>query len=135
MGTRDPRVDAYIAKAAPFARPILAELRERVHATCRDCEEAIKWGAPHFLYQGRILCGMAAFKAHAAFNFWQGNALGLDDARSGEAMGQLGRLAGPADLPGKRAMAGWLRQAMACNYDRLDDVLAEMQTEEGKEKP
>ncbi|MCV3241092.1 ArsR/SmtB family transcription factor [Mesorhizobium sp. ZC-5] len=29
----------------------------------------------------------------------------------------------------------WLRQAMARNYDRLDDVLAEMQTEEGKEKP
>lgn len=28
----------------------------------------------------------------------------------------------------------WLRQAMARNYDRLDDVLAEMQTEEGKEK-
>ena len=29
----------------------------------------------------------------------------------------------------------WLREAMAANYDRLDDVLAEMETEEGKDKP
>jgi len=30
--SRDPRIDAYIAKAQPFARPILERVRERVHA-------------------------------------------------------------------------------------------------------
>jgi hypothetical protein len=29
MGRRDPRVDAYIAKSAPFARPILTHIRKR----------------------------------------------------------------------------------------------------------
>jgi DNA-binding transcriptional ArsR family regulator len=28
----------------------------------------------------------------------------------------------------------WLREAMARNYDRLDDVLADIETEEGKDK-
>jgi len=42
MPSRDPRVDACIRKAEPFARPILAHLREVVHAGCPDVEEAIK---------------------------------------------------------------------------------------------
>ncbi|MEO4000172.1 metalloregulator ArsR/SmtB family transcription factor [Mesorhizobium sp. CAU 1732] len=29
----------------------------------------------------------------------------------------------------------WLREAMAKNYDRLDDVLADMETQEGKDRP
>ena len=43
--SRDPRIDAYIARAAPFARPILEHVRERVHAAAPEAEEAIKWGA------------------------------------------------------------------------------------------
>ena len=39
MGTRDPRVDAYLSKSADFARPILAQLRETVHQVCPDVEE------------------------------------------------------------------------------------------------
>ena len=31
MGSRDRRLDAYIAQAAPFARPILTHLREVAH--------------------------------------------------------------------------------------------------------
>ena len=63
---KDPRVDAYIAKAAPFARPILKKLRAAVHAACPEAEETIKWSMPVLARRaGRILCGMAAFKAHA----------------------------------------------------------------------
>ncbi len=36
MPTRDARVDAYIAKAAPFARPILEHLRAVVHQAVAD---------------------------------------------------------------------------------------------------
>ena len=64
--TPDPRIDAYIAKAAPFARPILTHLREVVHAGCPDVEETMKWSFPHFDYRGAMLCSMAAFKQRFA---------------------------------------------------------------------
>jgi len=66
----DPRVDAYIARQADFAQPILAWLRARIHASCPEIEETIKWGRPAFYYKGRPLAGVAAFKAHAGFGFW-----------------------------------------------------------------
>lgn len=37
MGLRDPRIDAYIAQSAEFARPILSHLRAVVHAACPEC--------------------------------------------------------------------------------------------------
>jgi uncharacterized protein YdeI (YjbR/CyaY-like superfamily) len=95
--TREPRIDAYIARAKPFARPILEKVRERVHAVVPDIEEAMKWGHPTYCRGGKILLGTAAFKEHAAVNFWRGQELGL--AREEGAMGQLGKLKGVADLP------------------------------------
>src|SRR5580765_1243883 len=105
MGTRDPRVDAYIKKAAPFAQPILTEIRETVHASCPDVEEAMKWSFPHFLYKG-MLCGMASFKEHAAFGFWKGARTG--DAAAGAHRGaeeepqSAGRLRGSEPEPQAR---------------------------------
>ncbi|MFC5577899.1 YdeI family protein [Lysobacter niabensis] len=113
MGQRDPRIDAYIAGSADFARPILTHLRELVHAACPDCEEALKWSAPSFTYRARILCSMAAFKKHAAFGLWQGAmVMGSLGRKPDTAMGQFGRLTGVADLPGKRELTGYIRQAM-----------------------
>lgn len=63
MGERDPRVDAYIQKAKPFAQPILKHLREVVHAACPRTEETLKWSMPTFMYEDEMLCGFAAFKA------------------------------------------------------------------------
>src|SRR5471030_1271257 len=56
----DPRTDAYIAKAAPFAQPILTHIRELVHKSLPDVEEAIKWSMPFFMYRGIILGNIAA---------------------------------------------------------------------------
>lgn len=95
--SRDPRIDAYIDKAQPFARPILEHVRERVHAIVPDIEEDLKWSIPAYCKGGKIVIGTAAFKAHAAINFWRGKELGLE--QSEEAMGQLGRLTSLADLP------------------------------------
>ena len=95
--SREPRIDAYIASAQPFARPILERVRERVHAVMPDVEEAMKWSHPTYLKNGKIVLGTAAFKEHVAVNFWRGAELGL--SRSGEAMGQLGKLTSVADLP------------------------------------
>ena len=45
---RDPRVDDYIAKAAPFAHAPLEHIRGAMHAALPDVTEAIKWGHPFF---------------------------------------------------------------------------------------
>ena len=116
MGKRDLRVDAYISKAADFAKPILNQLREAVHASCPDVEEDMKWSFPHFMYKG-MLCSMASFKEHAAFGFWKGSLIFGDQAKTGEAMGQLGRLTKPSDLPAKKVLAGYIKRAMALNDD------------------
>jgi len=116
MGNKDPRVDAYIAKAAPFARPILNQLRKVVHAGCPKVEETIKWGAPFFMYEG-ILCSMAAFKQHCAFGFWKGTLLKALTARgtANEAMGQLGRIESLADLPIEEFFVQQVKEAMRLN--------------------
>lgn len=114
MGTRDPRVDAYIAEAAPFARPILAHLRDVVHAFCPDVVETMKWSSPAFEYKG-LLCGFAAFKAHCAFGFWKHALVVGDDARAAEAMGSFGRIASLRDLPSKATLGRYLKRAMRLN--------------------
>lgn len=113
MPTTDPRIDAYIAKAAPFAQPILVHLRALVHATCPDVEESIKWGAPFFLYRG-LFCHMAAFKQHCAFGFWKWKQVVGEDAPE-DAMGQFGRIQTLADLPPEKTIVAYLRKAMALN--------------------
>jgi uncharacterized protein YdhG (YjbR/CyaY superfamily) len=93
----DPRVDAYIAKAAPFAQPILQHVRERVHAVAPEAQETLKWSMPSFTVDGKILLGMAAFKAHATVGFWRGQEMGIKASQ--DAMGQLGKITSIEDLP------------------------------------
>ena len=103
---QDARIDAYIAKAAPFAHPILRHLRQVVHTALPGIEETIKWGMPHFVYKGKILAGMAAFKAHAAFMIH-------GDGRQGDAMGQYGKIAALSDLPSDQDLSAKLLEAKA----------------------
>ncbi len=112
MGTRSPLVDAYIAKSADFAKPILMRIREVVHAACPETVEELKWSFPHFSYKG-LLCSMAAFKEHAVFGFWKG-VLVVPDAPQ-EGMGQLGRLTSVKDLPSKKVLTGYIKKAMQLN--------------------
>src|SRR6185295_4156898 len=114
MGKKDPRVDAYIANAGDFAKPILTRLRDAVHTACPDVEEAMKWSFPHFLYKG-MLCSMASFKEHAAFGFWKGALILGDTSKNDEAMGQLGRLTTLSDLPPKAVLASYIKKAVALN--------------------
>jgi uncharacterized protein YdeI (YjbR/CyaY-like superfamily) len=109
--SRDPRIDAYIAEAAAFARPILESLREQVHAACTDVEESMKWSRPAFSYKGRPLAGLGAFTAHASFGLWHRQELAT--GRESEAMGQYGRLESLADLPDAEALRAQLRSAIA----------------------
>jgi uncharacterized protein YdeI (YjbR/CyaY-like superfamily) len=116
---KDPRVDAYIAARADFARPILTHLRARIHAVCPQVEETIKWSMPAFTVGGRLLANMAAFKAHASFGFWDRNALLSSKefealaARDREGMGVYGKLETLADLPDQDALDAQIREAVA----------------------
>ena len=114
MGKRDPRVDAYIEKAAPFAKPILRRLRRIVHVGCPPVEEAIKWQFPHFDYKG-IMCGMAAFNSHCSFGFWKADLIFGNPKRQEQAMGQFGRITSIDDLPSERVLIGYVRKAAALN--------------------
>ena len=110
MGKRDPRVDAYIAKSADFAKPILERLRDVVHEGCPEVEEDLKWRVPAFMYKG-MLCGMAAFKQHATFGFWKGSLLG---ARHNP-MEQFGRFTKTSDLPPRKVLLMYVKKAAALN--------------------
>ncbi|KRE95024.1 hypothetical protein ASG87_17260 [Frateuria sp. Soil773] len=117
MTGRDPRIDAYIADSAQFARPILERLRALVHAACPEVEEGLKWGMPFFGYRGSPMCMMAAFKQHCSFGFWlyeQVVGAGAEDG-DGKGMGQFGKLAALDDLPPEEELAAYLGKAMALN--------------------
>jgi uncharacterized protein YdeI (YjbR/CyaY-like superfamily) len=96
--SRDPRVDAYIAQARPFARPILSRVRDRVHTALPECEETLKWSMPAYTLGGKIVLMTAAFKAHVALNFWRGQELDSRHASVG-AMGQFGKIKSLDELP------------------------------------
>ena len=105
---RDPRIDAYIAKSAPFARPILVHLRALVHSAVPDAGEAIKWGMPHFLFRGKIVAAMAAFKAHSAFMIHGDE----ESWAETEGMGSFGKITGLADLPSDAVLKAKLADAL-----------------------
>jgi len=121
MGAQDPRVDAYIAGAAGFAKPILSRIRKVVHQGCPEVTETIKWKFPHFEYKG-VLCSMAAFKSHCAFGFWKqallAERLGLP-APSRAAMGQFGRITSLSDLPSEKTLLKYVKEAAALNEEGI----------------
>lgn len=115
-GAWSPKVDAYIASTAPFAQPILAHLRELIHKTLPDVEEAIKWGHPFFMYRGLMLANMAGFKQHCSIGLWGDeikDKLTADGVYDPAAMGVLGKLTSVKDLPYNRVLANYLRTAAA----------------------
>lgn len=121
MGTRDPRIDAFIDNSADFARPILRHLREVVHRACPDVEETVKWGMPAFLYKG-MLCQMAAFKQHAMFGFWKQKLMKDPKklfAKPNTAMGSLGRLTSLRDLPSDTTLSTYIKEAMRLNEEGI----------------
>ena len=115
---KDSRFDAYIAKAAPFSRPILKHLRKVVHAACPGVTETIKWGHPSFDYKGPM-AGMAAFKEHCTFGFWKhglvAKKLGKLPQREGTAWGTFGRITSVKDLPAETSLIRFVKIAAELN--------------------
>ena len=122
---KDKRIDEYIAKAQPFAQPILKHLRELVHKAVPEITETIKWGMPSFEYKGPYF-GIASFKEHCVAGFWKSkllddpnNYLGERAAQGGEAMGNFGCLRTMKDLPPDKAIINFLKQAKKFNDEGI----------------
>lgn len=119
MTKKDKRIDTYIARSQPFARPILRHIRALVHAACPEVQETIKWGFPHFNYRDEMMCSMASFKEHCAFGFWKASLMKdktlRRNAESESSMGHLGKISSMDDLPSDKKMTAYIKEAMALN--------------------
>ena len=104
--TTDPRIDAYIAKSAPFAQPILMHFRALVHRVLPEVEEGLKWSMPAFMIGGKNVAGMAAFKAHCAIMIYGEGRMG-----DSEGMGGYGKVTALSDLPGDAELEAGVREA------------------------
>ena len=111
---RIAQVDAYIAKASPFAQPILRHLRDIVHEGAPEVVEQIKWSRPFFTYQDVILGNISAFKAHCSFGLWGteiARKLLADGVASSEGMGTFGKITTLDDLPPRSKLVGYVKLA------------------------
>lgn len=106
MPKKDPRVDAYIEKAADFAKPILTRIRKLIHKGCPQVEEDIKWSSPFFMYKGMFAATMG-FKGHCALLFPGNGKLIL-----GKSEAKFRRLKSSADLPADSILLGYIRKAV-----------------------
>jgi uncharacterized protein YdeI (YjbR/CyaY-like superfamily) len=102
---KDPRVDAYIANANDFAKPILKQIRTAVHKGHPGVSETIKWGVPAYVDGRGILCMTAAFKQHCGWVFWTGRKPVSIDAN------QFRKITSIKDLPSQRDMVAIVKQA------------------------
>jgi uncharacterized protein YdeI (YjbR/CyaY-like superfamily) len=117
MGKKDPRVDAYIAKKAPFAQPILKELRAIIHEAHPGIDEDIKWGAPAFMHKG-IVCIIAGFKEYVGVNFWKGALIVPSKARRAgddRDMKQLEKMYSIDELPQRKKIIAYVQAAVKLN--------------------
>ena len=115
---RIPQVDAYIAKAASFAQPILRHLREVVHEGAPGVVEQMKWSRPFFVCAGAsgevILGNISAFKEHCSFGLWGteiAEKLRADGVASSEGMGTFGKITSLDDLPSRSKMVSYVKEA------------------------
>ncbi|MHA4896344.1 YdeI/OmpD-associated family protein [Pedobacter sp. PWIIR3] len=115
----DERVDAYIAKSADFAKPIMNHLRDLIHRAFPEMKETMKWSCPFFDYQGPV-CQMAAFKNHLGFGFWKAGlmsdpykVLKLKD----ETAGSFGQITQLSDLPSDEILIEYIQEAILLNKE------------------
>jgi uncharacterized protein YdeI (YjbR/CyaY-like superfamily) len=123
MPQTDPRVDAYIEKAAPFARPILLKLRKLIFQACPEAMEMIKWSFPNYEVHDSMLCNMAAFKEHCSFGFWKAALLkdpeDILHLAERNAMGHFDKITTLKDLPADRILIAYLKEAALLNKNNI----------------
>ncbi|XZF14177.1 YdeI/OmpD-associated family protein [Chitinophagaceae bacterium MMS25-I14] len=115
----NPAIDAYIAGAEEFAKPILTYWRRLVHENCPGVEETIKWSFPHFEYQGDNLCVLAAYKNHCSFTFMKAGLMTDPRLKAGKDLKPiqrfLGKISTMESLPPENEFLSMLKEAMLLN--------------------
>jgi len=130
----DDRIDLYVNKSAPFARPILEYIREVVHEASPLVTETMKWSMPFFDYKGTV-CMMAAFKQHCGFGFWKASRLNdpnhLLNPGEESSAGSFGRISSIADLPPKEVLIDFVLQAIELNEKGIKTAKVKPAAEKG----
>ncbi|HMB95942.1 MAG TPA: YdeI/OmpD-associated family protein [Tepidisphaeraceae bacterium] len=111
MPSKSDEVDAYIANAQPFARPILAKIRTLFHRASPKIEEDMKWNHPSFIYKG-IVGMMGGYKHSATWGLWKGKL--VKNSPGDVSMGKS-RLTKVSQLPPDKVMIDLIKQAVALN--------------------
>ena len=121
-GKTDARVDLYIAKAAPFARPILEYVRESAHQAWPEVVETMKWQQPFFTHEnGKIIASIGAFKEHCRLGIWHAEAAAAIREAAGhdaDARGSVVKVKSLHDLPPRRVLQASLKKAAEAAADR-----------------
>lgn len=65
MSTKE--VDAYLAKIPEPGRSTLRAVRESILEVIPDAEQVISYGFPGFKLDGKVICGIDAFKNHCSY--------------------------------------------------------------------
>jgi uncharacterized protein YdeI (YjbR/CyaY-like superfamily) len=117
------KVDEYIANSEDFAKPILEHLRQLIHDTCPDVEEVIKWGIPHFDYKGDMMCILSSSKKHCSFSLFKAELMSdpklIESVKAGKKMGYMDKLKSVSDLPTKKVLVAYIKEAMALNENGI----------------
>ena len=123
MATRDPRVDAYIAKQKDFAKPVLVHLRDLVHAggvSARGGDDKMERPVFCLSWCGAVQCGrvqgarrVRLLEILAARGAW------AEQREWGGAAGSMGRLTSIRDLPGKKQLTAFIKAAMTLNEEGI----------------
>jgi len=110
------KVDEYIEKSPDFAKPILEYLRKTIHEACPDAEEALKWKFPAFMYKGKILCSITAFKQYCSMGFWLHQEMKIlqeiETTAEKSSMFSLGKITRIEDLPPIPQLKSAIQEAM-----------------------
>lgn len=114
------RVTDYIAQVNPDLQPIMDYIRQSIHEVYPEIEENIKWGAPSFEINGKIICSLMAFKKHINFLFKN---VGLEFAPYasleyfGEKSGMMGvkHITSLSQLPNKDLLKKAIQEAIDVN--------------------
>lgn len=133
MSQLNTKVDSYISKSVDFAKPIMEHLRQVVHETCPDVQEAIKWGIPHFDYKGDMMLILAAYKNHCSLSFFKAELMTdkqiVESVKAGKKMGYMDKIKTMSDLPSKKILISLIKEAMTLNEKGI------RKTRSGSEKP
>ncbi|WP_057938094.1 YdeI/OmpD-associated family protein [Algoriphagus resistens] len=119
MSQFNSKVDEYIAKSEGFAKAILNHLRQIIHQTCPTVEEDIKWGTPHYTYEGDYICMLGGFKNHCSFSLYKAAFMKdteiVKSVKAGKKFGYMDKLKSLADLPSSEILVSLIQEAMALN--------------------